>query len=154
MLKTKTVFVAAALSAMLMTATADAAGSQGPSCGWLQQMSQNTIKTQSTLAKTLANQGIPVPQNTNLSKCLGNINNIGGSFSMGVPTNLFGSLENQLCSMSASTINGALDKYTTQRVNIGNYANASAGANNNGNLQYSINDNSSQVANSIWNSIQ
>lgn len=134
----------------LMGCVAPALAAASPAgCGWINQ----AIAKQGLANKVAAaniNKAVNLPpQNGPIARCLAEIQNLGAAFNFEIPTNLFGSLVSQACSMSTSYINQNENQY------LNNYTQypgvqVQTGAGQSG-LNYNVNNDSAGAANQIWN---
>ena len=119
------------------------------SCGWLNSATQTATNANAAVAaQQIRTANAPMAAGP-LQQCLSQIQNLGAAFNFDFPTNLFGSLLSQACTMGASTINAATNTYINQNIQYPGIVQAGVGAGQSG-LNYSVNNNSSAMANTIW----
>ena len=119
-------------------------------CGWMSNATATAANANTAIAaQQIRTANAPMATGP-LQQCLSQIQNLGAAFNFDFPTNLFGSLLNQACTMGASTINAATNTYINQNIQYPGVVQAGVGAGQSG-LNYSVNNNSSAMANTIWN---
>ena len=137
--------------ALLMVGWAGAALATTPtaSCGWMNNATQTATNANAAIAaQQIRTANAPMATGP-LQQCLSQIQDLGAAFNFDFPTNLFGSLLSQACTMGASTINAATNTYINQNIQYPGIVQAGVGAGQSG-LNYSVNNNSSAMANTIW----
>ena len=116
---------------------------------WMNTATQTAVNANTAIAAQQIRAANAPMASGPLQQCLSQIQNLGAAFNFDFPTNLFGSLLSQACTMGASTINAATNTYINQNIQYPGIVQAGVGAGQSG-LNYSVNDNSSAMANTIW----
>ena len=120
------------------------------SCGWLARAEQNTVAATTAVGASIMRNTVRPVSDSALRSCLSQIEGLGGAFSFDIPSNLFGSLLSEACTTATGAVNAAANTYINQNVQYPQVMQASVGAGQNG-LNYNVNNDSSSVANTIWN---
>ena len=117
---------------------------------WMNTATQTAVNANTAIAAQQIRAANAPMASGPLQQCLSQIQNLGAAFNFDFPTNLFGSLLSQACTMGASTINAATNTYINQNIQYPGIVQAGVGAGQSG-FNYSVNNNSSAMANTIWN---
>lgn len=139
-------------------ATGTTSGAPGTTTGggttqngcWVNAAVQSAVKNNAAIAASQAASGNTIQSSGALDQCLSQIQNLGSVFNFAIPTNLFSSLLGQACTMGTSYINTETNKYVNTNVQYPGVQ-VYAGTGQNG-VNYTTNNDSSTVANQIWNS--
>ena len=102
------------------------------SCGWMSNATQTATNANAAVAaQQIRTANAPMATGP-LQQCLSQIQNLGAAFNFDFPTNLFGSLLSQACTMGASTINAATNTYINQNIQYPGIVQAGVGAGQSG----------------------
>lgn len=134
------------LCGLIVSGTASAS-SLANNCGWL----SNTTNKAITAVGSIAKQTMAIPQQSGsaIKRCISQIDHLGGGFDWELPTNLFSSLLNQACTISTSAVNNEMNQYVDQNVSYPGLVSANVGTGQSG-VGYSVNNDSSSMASSLW----
>lgn len=135
---------------LLMFGWAGLAWASTSSCGWVTHATQTATNANTAIAAQQIRTADAPISNTALDQCLAQITNLGSAFNFDFPSNLFSSLENEACTASVGAIDTAANTYINQNVQYPGVVQANIGAGQSG-LHYTVNNDSSSVANTIWN---